>query len=1115
MPRRARYRHLSLAALALAGAFAPGVHAQQSATPDWEEAFRHPPAAARPHVWWHWMNGNVDAEGARRDLAWMASVGIAEAHIFEGGMGTPTVVPQRRPFMSPGWQEALKASADAAAHLGMTLGLATSPGWSATGGPWVAPGDAMKKLVWSRTEIAGGQHVHQTLPQPPAVAGPYQDVPLSLLTPGEKDGPHFYRDSRVLAWPVTGEALPQPRITVSGGATLQAPALSNGHFADGQSVPLVDGAAWVVYSFDTPQTLRSATVGLPAPSGFGMPNPPLARLEVSDDGQSWRKLADLPPTPAPALAMPMRSASFAPVTTRHIRLLLTPDPAPAFADQFTFAPGAVKPPFAGPPPKAFQLSEFTLSAQPQVSRAAEKAGFSTLGDYDAAADGPAQGVDPAGVIDISAHMAPDGTLDWTPPPGRWQVLRMGFSLTGHQNGPAPEEATGLEVDKLSAPRVSAYLDHYLGLYRAALGAKAFGPGGLTSLLSDSIEAGPQNWTETLPETFAQRRGYDPTPWLPALTGQIIGDTRRTEAFLHDWRQTIAELYADAHYGTIAKAAHANHLTYSAEALEDHRPQLGDDMAMRARADVPMGAMWTVDSGTKPSPTYVADLKGAASVAHLYGKPVVAAESMSAFGRPWAFAPVDLKPTVDLEFALGVNRIHIHESAHQPLADAAPGLALATFLGQYFNRNETWAPLADGWISYLARSSALLQQGLHSADIAYFYGEEAPLTSLYGDHPLGDVPKGYDYDFVNAEALATRLSVKDGRLVTADGQSYRLLMLGGDSARMTLPTLHHLRDLLAAGATVVGKRPAGSPSLADDPAQVSALVDQLWGDGQHGPVAGLYADLPSALEASGLAPDWRWDAAGDLAVLHRKGAKGDLWFVSNRAGKAISGTLDLRITGRLPELWHADTGRIEPVSYRMAQGRTLIPLTLPRDEAIFVVFRKPTAVAARTVPAASPRVIAQMADGWQRSFQARRGAPEGTHPAALGDWSKEADPGIRYFSGLATYNRDLPLPKGWHAPKGRVEIDLGEVRDVADVAINGQRAGVAWKPPYRVDITGLLHAGTNRVTVRVANLWVNRLIGDQQKGATRIAVVTGPTYQADAPLRPSGLLGPVTVIATGR
>ncbi len=1098
----------------MTGVFSPALHAQEPA-PDWEEVFRHPPAAARPHVWWHWMNGNVDAEGARRDLAWMASVGIAEAHIFEGGMGTPKVVPERRPFMSPGWQEALKASTQTAFRLGMILGLATSPGWSVTGGPWVAPEDAMKKLVWSRTQIAGGQHFHGVLPQPPAVAGPYQDVPLSLLRPGEHDGPQFYRDSRVLAMLVPPEVLPTPQITASGGAKLAPEALSNQRFADGQSVPLVDGAAWVAYSFATPQTLRSATVGLPAPSGFGMLNPPLARLEVSDDGQNWRKLADLPPTPAPALAMPMRSASFAPVTTRHIRLLLTPDPAPGFADQFTFAPGAVKPPFAGPPPKAFQLSEFTLSTQPLLSRAAEKAGFSTLDDYQAATDGPAPGVDPAQVIDISAHMAPDGTLDWTPPPGRWLVLRLGFSLTGHQNGPAPEEATGLEVDKLSAPRVAAYLDHYLGLYRKVLGDKAFGPGGLTSLLSDSIEAGPQNWTETLPAEFTRRRGYDPLPWLPALTGQIIGDTKRTEGFLYDWRRTIAELYADAHYATIASAAHANQLIYSAEALEDHRPQLGDDMAMRARADVPMGAMWTVDSGAKPSPTYVADLKGAASVANLYGKPVVAAESMSAFGRPWAFAPVDLKPTVDLEFALGVNRIHIHESAHQPLPDAAPGLALATFLGQYFNRNETWAPLASGWISYLSRSSALLQQGRHSADIAYFYGEEAPLTSLYGDHPLGDVPAGYDYDFVNAEALATRLAVKDGRLVTPDGQSYRLLMLGGDSARMTLPTLRHLRDLLAAGATVVGKRPQGSPSLADDPAQVGALVDQLWSDGRHGAVPGLYADLPSALGALGLAPDWRWDGAGGLAVLHRHGAQGDLWFVSNRSGKAVSGTLDLRITGRLPELWHADTGRIEPVSYSIAQGRTHIPLTLPRDEAVFVVFRKPTEVAALTVPNAPPRVIARLADGWQRSFQNGRGAAEGTRPAALGDWSKDADPGIRHFSGLATYSRKLTLPKGWHAPRGRVEIDLGDVKDVADVAVNGQRAGVAWKPPYRVDVTGLLHAGANRVTVRVANLWVNRLIGDQQAGASKVAFVTGPTYQADAPLRPSGLLGPVTVIATGR
>jgi hypothetical protein len=1080
-------------------------------TESWQKGFQTPPPAAKPHVWWHWMNGNVDADGARRDLEWMASIGIAEAHVFEGGMDTPTVIPRRQVFMSPGWQDALRASLATASAKGMTLGLATSPGWSATGGPWVRPEDAMKKLVWSQIDIEGGHAFHGPLPAPPSVAGPYQDVSLSQLSPGHKDGPALYRDIRVLAVPVAAAPVPIPAITASGGITLNPEHLTNHRFADATPVPLVEGAAWVSYHFAAPATFRSVTAGLPAPSGFGMPNPPLATLEASDDGQVWRTVADLPATPAPALTMPVRTASFAPVTARWFRLRLTADRAPGFVEQFDFAPGALKPPFGAQKPTHFALSEFALSAEPSVNRAAEKAGFSTLDSYYAAAGSPDDGVDPAAILDITDHMASDGTLNWTAPSGRWRILRLGWSLTGHQNGPAPEEATGLEVDKLSAPRVAAYLDHYLGLYRQALGPHAFGPGGIASLLSDSIEAGPQNWTETLPAEFKRRHGYDPLPWLPALTGMVIGNTARTDAFLYDWRSTIADLYAQAHYGTIAAVAKANGLTYSAEALEDHRPQLGDDMAMRARADVPMGAMWTVASGAKPSPTYVADLKGAASVANLYGKAAVAAESMSAFGRPWAFAPVDLKPTVDLEFALGVNRIHIHESALQPSTVKAPGLALATFLGQYFNRNETWAPMADGWISYLARSSYLLEQGHHAADIAYFHGEEAPLTSLYGNAPLADVPVGHDYDFLNAEALATRLSVKDGQLVTPDGQSYRLLYLGGDSQHMTLATLRRVRDLLTAGATVVGKAPTGSPSLADDPAQVAAAIKGIWGDGQS---PRLYGDgnLAAAMAAQSIAPDWTWQGDGQLAVIHRTQRDGDLWFVSNRSGKAISGTLNLRIAGRLPELWHADTGRIEAISYDIAKGRTSLPLNLRQDDAVFLVFRKPTSAPARIVIPDVETVMAPLDSGWSMAFEAGRGAPTDTQATQLGDWSKATDPRIRYFSGMASYTREVLLPARWIAPAGRIMVDLGVVKDVAEVWVNGKRAGVAWKAPYRVDATGLLKPGANTIRVRVANLWVNRLIGDQQPGASKVAFVTGPTYGADAPLRPSGLLGPVRLIS---
>lgn len=250
------------------------------------------------------------------------------------------------------------------------------------------------------------------------------------------------------------------------------------------------------------------------------------------------------------------------------------------------------------------------------------------------------------------------------------------------------ESTGLEVDNLDPSAVRTYAETYLGLYRDALGSDLAAKG-LNALLSDSIEAGAQNWTPALIDEFRRPRGYDPVPWFPALTGTVVESAERTDRFLWDYRRTISELLTRSHYAVLAAVAREHGLKCYSEALEGHRPQLGDDLAMRAAADVPMGAIWTTPRGQKSRQTFVADLQGAASVAHVHGKPLVAAETFTAFGAPWAFAPSDLKATADIAFALGVNRIMIHTSPHQPLTKLKPGMSLAPLLGQYFSRNETW------------------------------------------------------------------------------------------------------------------------------------------------------------------------------------------------------------------------------------------------------------------------------------------------------------------------------------------------------------------------------------------------------------------------------------------
>jgi hypothetical protein len=495
---------------------------------------------------------------------------------------------------------------------------------------------------------------------------------------------------------------------------------------------------------------------------------------------------------------------------------------------------------------------------------------------------------------------------------------------------------------------------------------------------------------------------------------------------------------------------------------------------------------------------------------------VAAESMTAFNSPWAFAPSDLRRIVDLEFAYGINRPVIHTSVHQPVDDRLPGLSLAIF-GQYFTRHETWAGMARPWIDYLARSSYLLQQGRFVADVAYFYGEEQPLTALYARAPLAGVPVGHGFDFVNADILLHELQVRDGELVSTGGARYRALYLGGTSSRMTLPVLQRLAALVEAGATVIGEAPVSSPALMDDPQAFAALVAKLW---NGAPVTSfgrgrviVARDVELGLATAGVKPDFHYRGMADAEVLflHRRSDDAEIYFVNNRQNRAESIEARFRVIGRHPEIWRADTGLSEPVGYREENGETVIALEFGPEDSYFVVFRQADAAGGATVTPAVYQEALKMDGPWDVAFQPGRGAPSVLRLPSLQPLEKQADPGVRYFSGLATYTRDFELPRGL-APMQPLKLDLGAVGDLAEVRVNGQFVGTVWHAPWQIDIGAVARTGRNHLEVRVATLWVNRLIGDAQPGAKQITFTTLPTYQPDAPLRPSGLMGPVRLMA---
>ncbi|TCM19723.1 alpha-L-rhamnosidase-like protein [Novosphingobium sp. PhB165] len=1088
-----------------------------------EEQFRDPPNSARPRVWWHWMNGNISKDGIAKDIAWMKRVGIGGLQNFDANLQTPQVVDHRLVYMTPEWKDAFRFAAQEADRQGLELAIASSPGWSETGGPWVKPEDGLKKLVWSETQVTGGKAFTGKLAPPPGATGPYQDLPMAKsieeMISGAKgaEPPQHYQDVAVLAVPLAPIAMVRPRASLGDGSAIDGGALSDQDLNTGVDVPhgTPDKPNAVLLTYDKPQTIRSASIFLPgARMMFGGPSVAPV-LEASDDGKTWRKVADFHVEQVPT------TIAFAPVTARQFRVVLTPL-SPTMSNMGSAAPGLAMDLGAmmgavGALP--FRVADFRLSGEAAIDQSQLKAGYAIPHDYYALGnpgDG-AKGPDVGKVIDLTGKLRADGTLDWTPPAGNWRVIRMGYSLLGTTNHPAPPEATGLEVDKFDGDAVRRYLDHYLGMYKDAAGPGMVGQRGVRALLTDSIEVGAANWTPKMVEQFKRLRGYDPTPWLPAITGTLIGSREDSDRFLYDYRRTLADLMASEHYGTVAKVAHENGLKVYGEALEDHRPSLGDDMTMRSHTDVPMAAMWTHSREQGPNPSYLADIKGAASVAHLYGQNLVAAESMTAALNPWNFAPKDLKRIIDLEFVTGVNRPVVHTSVHVPVDDKKPGLSLFIF-GQYFNRMESWGEMAKPWVDYIARSSLLLQDGRNVADVAYFYGEEAPLTGLYGDKPVADAPVTHAYDFLSHDALTDLLTNDGNEVVAPSGARYRAIYLGGSSQHMTLGALTKLAALVEGGATVIGEAPVSTPSLMAEgkSGEWSALVAKLWpgsGDATVGKgrvIAGK--DVEGALRTLGVAPDFAFtgaDAGVKIPFVHRRDAQGEIYYLSNPQASPQTIDAHFRVTGKAPELWHAETGTSEPVSYRIENGETVVPLSLVADDAVFVVFRKPATAQSLTVPAKTVQKLSSLDDGWTVRFQADRGAPTSVAMAKLSPLNESSDPGVKYFSGEATYSRSFALPKG-AKPGQPLWLDLGQVGDLAEVRVNGQPVGAAWHAPYRIDIGKAVKSGSNTIEVKVANLWVNRLIGDAQPGAQKITWTALPTYKADAPLRPSGLIGPVVL-----
>jgi len=661
--------------------------------------FEKPPNSARPRVWWHWLNGNITKEGIQLDLDWMNRIGIGGFQNFDAALGTPQVVEKRLPYMTPEWKDTFLFATKLADQLGLEEAIAGSPGWSETGGPWVKPNEGMKKYVWSEIQVEGSKPFHGVLPHPPSNTGAFQNMGNHDM-PAEGDpvkGLAFYADSAVIAYRLPDSDISlsdlHPKITTSAG-NIDPAALTDGDYVHGVEFPsaAVGESSWILYEFPHPATIQAITIvsggafnAMSIFSGFGETG---RTLEASDDGQTFRPVAHLEEGAAGT------TTAFAPVTARFFRVAfkISPPPPNPYAD--IDIPGMTQPTAAGLPP--IRVAELVLHPGARVNRFEDKAAFFPKpGLYEFANQpvAPADAIDKSTVVDLTSKMQPDGSLTWTPPAGRWQIVRLGYSLLGITNHPASAEATGLEVDKLNHTYVKNYMDRYLTQYKSILGDDWMGKKGLKYVITDSWEAGSQNWTDNMIEQFTKRRGYSPIPWLPVLTGHVVQSSEASDRFLWDLRKTISDLIADEHYGQVEASIHEFGLGHYGESHESGRAFVADGMEVKKLNEIPMSAMWTQSPGVnKDLYGYNADDRESASVAHIYGQNLAAAESMTASAAPWAWSPATLKPTADKELTQGINRFVIHCSVHQPLIGKVPALGLGPF-GQWFTRNETWAEQA--------------------------------------------------------------------------------------------------------------------------------------------------------------------------------------------------------------------------------------------------------------------------------------------------------------------------------------------------------------------------------------------------------------------------------------
>jgi hypothetical protein len=719
----------------------------------------------------------------------------------------------------------------------------------------------------------------------------------------------------------------------------------------------------------------------------------------------------------------------------------------------------------------------------------------------------------------------DGRLTVTLPKGEWRIIRMGHTSTGHTNATAGG-GKGLECDKFSRTAVQKQFDNWFAKMFSETD-EAVARRVLKYMHVDSWECGSQNWSSNFAAEFKARRGYDLMPYLPLLAGVPMESAERSEKVLRDVRTTINELITDVFFTVLAENAKRYDCQFSAECVSP--TMVSDGLTHYQKVDLPMGEFW-LNSPTHDKPN---DMLDAISGAHIYGKRIIQAEGFTEVRGVWDEDPALLKPLLDRNFALGINKLFFHVYTHNPWLDRKPGMTLDG-IGLFFQRDQTWWNEGRAFVDYVARCQTLLQYGVPVTDIAVFTGEEMPRRAILPDRLVPMLPgifgaervaseqkrlanvgqptrvrpvgvthsanmadpedwvnplRGYAYDSFNKDALLRLAEVKDGKLTLPGGAKYSVLVL---------PTAH-----------------AMNPDNLPLSAEAAAKVEELRKGGVIIPALPYTADDFSAL---GIERDVVLPA--NVAWTHRSGEEMELYFIAdqsgNRRGASELGnsnnsrtfTASFRTAGRRPEIWNPMTGEIiVPATWKEASGRTEVELTLPENGSLFVVFPKEETADAKSELKEVQSTPLEV-DGWSVEFPA---IGETLQRDSLFDWSREENERVKYYSGKAIYTGTFT----WKPAKkqtGRIFLRLGDVKSVATVKVNGVDCGIAWTAPYEVELTSALRKGKNEITVEVTNTWANALRGADKGKAPFDGIWTNAKYRmAGDGVIPAGWFGPSSLI----